>query len=55
MLRFNVAVAKILGWCRSREEYAQETEAKKAPTESVWSVADDMRITPNAMLALAVK
>lgn len=55
MLRFNVAVAKILGWCRSREEYAQETQAKTNPSESVWSVADDMRISPNAMLKLAVK
>lgn len=55
MLRFNVAVAKILGWCRSREDYAHETQAKSAPSEAVWSVAENMRISPNAMLALAVK
>lgn len=55
MLNINVTVSRLLGWCRSKEEFAQETESKSVPSDKVWSLGDTMKVSTNQILALTDK
>ena len=52
MLKFNVTISRILGWCRSKEDFADETDSKTMPTDEVWSISDTMKIQANNILSL---
>jgi hypothetical protein len=54
MLRFNVTVSRLLGWVRSKEEFAEEAETE-VPSETVWAVSDSMKILPSTVLKLTQK
>ncbi|MBT0587976.1 DUF4942 domain-containing protein [Alteromonas oceanisediminis] len=51
MLRLNTAVSRILGWVRSKEEFAEET-GEDAPADEVWNISESMKILPSSMLKL---
>jgi len=55
MLRFNVTVSRILGWVRSKEDFAQENEDTKTVNDNVWQVGDNLKIIPSSILALTDK
>lgn len=53
MLRLNVTASRILGWVRSRDEFAQESDS--VADDSAWQVGDSLKILPSNVLALTVK
>tara|TARA_B100002049_G_C16085408_1_gene379186 strand:- start:1677 stop:3491 length:1815 start_codon:yes stop_codon:yes gene_type:complete len=55
MLSINVTVSRLLGWCRNKEEFAQETESKDVPSDKVWSLSDTMKVSTKQILALTSK
>jgi len=52
MLRFNCTISRILGWVRSKEEFASETDTKPMKDEAVWSIGDKLKIGSAHVLAL---
>ena len=54
MLKFNIVVSRILGWVRSKDEFAQETDIKNVD-DNTWSVGDNLKILPSTVLALTMK
>jgi hypothetical protein len=52
MLRLNVTVSRLLGWVRSKEEYANETETTSTVEDSVWSISDRMKVQASNILML---
>jgi len=48
-------VSRLLGWCRNKEEFAQETESKNVPSDHVWSLSDTMKVSTKQILALTSK
>jgi hypothetical protein len=55
MLRFNVTVSRLLGWVRSKDEFANETEAKKPIPDTVWNISNSMKVTASNVLRLTCK
>lgn len=47
MLRFNVTVSRVLGWVRSKEEFAEEADTGSRVPEGIWVISDDMKIRSN--------
>ena len=54
MLRLNVTVSRLLGWVRSKEEFAQEAETAKPIDDAIWLVSEGMKVVPSNILMLTI-
>ena len=52
MLRFNVTVSRILGWVRSKDDFATESNNTETIDESIWDLSNQMKVTANNILML---
>jgi hypothetical protein len=52
MLRLNVTVSRLLGWVRSKEEFATESETTTHVDDNVWDISNEMKVSANNILML---
>lgn len=52
MARLNVTASRLLGWCRSKQEFEQETAQKKPVSDEAWEIGDNLTVLPSNVLKL---
>jgi len=55
MLRLNVTVSRLLGWVRSKEEFANESNTTSHVEDNIWDISNEMKISANNILMLTSK